>query len=124
MPDRPAGFMTDHSILMRVRAALLSDRFFEDRIEEVLSAEDPAPLLAELLDAYRAELAENTGVLQALRRQRDTAEEQVRRVREWAGRTEQGAAAAEVLAIIGSVAGHVQCDEDIDKPQQDEETSV
>ena len=100
MPDRPADFMTDRSILMRVRAALLSDRFFEDRIEEVLSAEDPAPLLTELLDAYRAELAENTGVLQALRRQRDNAEEQVRRVREWAGRTEHGTAAAEVLAII------------------------
>jgi predicted nucleic acid-binding Zn-ribbon protein len=51
-------------------------------------------------ETAEAELAENTGVMQALRRQRDTAEQHVQQVRDWAEHTEYGAAAAEVLAII------------------------
>lgn len=47
-----------------------------------------------------AELAENTGVMQALRSQRDKAEGAIERVRAWANTTSHGAAAADVLAVL------------------------
>jgi hypothetical protein len=61
-------------------------------------------LAAERGDAIarvRAELEESTGVIQALRRQRDAEEGAISRVRAWAESTESGSAAAAVLAILG-----------------------
>lgn len=54
MINRP---MDQSSIINRLRCAIATDLFFEDRLDELRDAPDPLPFLNELIEAYRAELA-------------------------------------------------------------------
>lgn len=95
--------VSDHDLIEHVRAALIY-RFRAD--QEVLLKDAALNVRDQEMQALRDELAENNGVIRALRRQRDTAEEALARVRKWiagepvTGRSEFGNGYREALRDI------------------------